>query len=120
MAHFAELDPSNVVLRVIVVANSDCVDGSGVESEQVGAAFCQSLFGIDTCWKQTSYNNRFRKRYAGIGFTYDPVLDAFISPKPYPSWVLNSGTVDWEAPVPYPTDGNNYRWDEDSLSWVPL
>ena len=120
MAHFAELDSTNTVLRVIVVGNSDCLDSSGAESEAVGVAFCQSLFGAETRWKQTSYNNRFRKRYAGIGYTYDETLDAFIPPKPYPSWKLNSDTCDWEAPVPYPNDGNLYSWNEETLSWVPV
>jgi hypothetical protein len=120
MAHFAELDSSNTVLRVVVIANSDCLDASGAESEQVGVAFCQTLFGAGTYWRQTSYNNKFRKRYAGIGYTYDETLDAFITPKPYPSWVFNSETYDWEAPVPYPSDGNLYSWDEATLSWVPV
>ena len=120
MAHFAELDSTNTVLRVVVVGNSDCLDNSGAESEAVGVAFCQSLFGAETRWKQTSYNNRFRKRYAGIGYTYDETLDAFIPPKPYPSWKLNSDTCDWEAPVPYPNDGNLYSWNEETLSWVPV
>jgi hypothetical protein len=115
MAHFAELGENNTVLRVIVVNNSDCLDESGNESEAVGAQFCRKLLG--GTWKQTSYNNNFRKRYAGPGYTYNPDLDAFIAPKPYPSWTLDANT-DWQAPVAYPTDGKIYRWDEDSQAWV--
>lgn len=117
MAHFAELDNDNVVLRVVVISNEDTSDGqTGEEVESIGAAFCRRLFGGN--WKQTSYNGNFRKRYAGVGYTYDSALDAFISPQPYPSWVLSPKTVDWEAPVPYPTDDKSYYWDEATLSWV--
>jgi hypothetical protein len=79
MAHFAELDSNNVVLRVVVVNNEDTMDANGVESEDVGVAYCQSLFGGN--WKQTSYNGNFRKHYAGIGYTYDPALDEFVPPQ---------------------------------------
>lgn len=115
MAHFAELDNDGIVLRVIVVSNADTSTPDGTEVESIGVAFCQRLFGGN--WKQTSYNGNFRKRYAGIGYTYNSQLDAFIPPKPYPSWVLNNTTADWEAPVPYPTDGKVYFWDEGTLSW---
>lgn len=80
MAHFAELDADNKVLRVIVVGNPDCLDANGAESEPVGVAFCQSLFGADTRWVQTSYNSTMRGKYAGIGDTYDAQQDLFISP----------------------------------------
>lgn len=116
MAHFAELDDQNVVLRVIVVHNNELLD-NGVESEAKGIAFCQSLFP-NTRWVQTSYNGNIRKNYAGIGFLYDPIRDAFIPPKPFSSWVLNESTCQWEAPVPYPTDGQRYIWDEATQSWV--
>lgn len=117
MAHFAEIDNNDVVLRVIVVSNNDTSDGqTGEEVESIGIAFCQRLFGGN--WVQTSYNGKFRKRYAGIGYTYNRQYDAFIPPKPYPSWVLNPTTLDWEAPVPYPTDGKIYSWDEATQSWV--
>jgi hypothetical protein len=118
MAHFAELDENDVVLRVIVVNNSDLSDGNGGESEAIGISFCQSLFGVDTRWVQTSYNGNFRVRYAGLGFTYDLVRNAFIPPQPYPSWVIDETTINWTAPVPYPDDGLYYVWDEPSLSWV--
>lgn len=116
MAHFAELDSENKVLRVIAVNNAELLDANGIESEDKGRAFCASLFGGN--WIQTSYNAKFRKRYAGIGHTYDPQRDAFIPPKPFPSWVLNEDTCLWDAPVPYPTDGKPYTWDEAAQSWV--
>jgi len=118
MAHFAELDSSNSVIRVIVVGNPDCMDDAGNESEAVGIAFCQQLFGADTRWLQTSYNGNIRKRYAGIGYTYDPALDAFIPPQPFPSWTLDTATCDWQPPIPCPDDGQIYDWDEASQSWL--
>ena len=117
MAHFAQLNGTYVVIQVIVV-NNDTIDNLPFpESESVGIAFCQSLFGSTTDWKQTSYNANFRKNYAGIGFTYDTILDAFIAPQPYPSWLLNTTTCQWQAPVSYPTDGKIYIWDEATVSW---
>jgi hypothetical protein len=118
MAHFAKLDQNNVVTEVIVVSNSDTSDANGVEKESIGIAFCEHLFGGN--WLQTSYNANFRKNYAGIGYTYDAAIDAFVPPKPYPSWLLNTNTAQWEAPVPYPNDGKNYVWDEATLSWVEV
>jgi hypothetical protein len=115
MAHFAELDANNVVLRVIVVGNKDTSDASGVEKEHIGAAFCERLLGGN--WKQTSYHGNIRKNYAGIGYTYRADIDAFVAPKPYNSWVLND-KAQWEAPVPMPTDDKRYSWDETTLSWV--
>ena len=117
MAHFAELDQNNIVTRVIVVANADTsIDGK--EDEATGIAFCQSLFGPNTRWVQTSYSGSKRKRYAGVGYSYDSDLDAFIPPQPYPSWHLDPQTCDWAAPVPMPNDGAWYIWDESSQSWV--
>ena len=118
MANFAQLDENYIVLQVNVVNNETINDLPFPESEPVGVAFLQSLFGSTTIWKQTSYNANFRKNYAGIGYTYDPVLDAFIPPQPYPSWLLNTITCQWQAPVPYPDDGKTYIWDEATLSWV--
>lgn len=115
MAHFAELDANNVVLRVIVVGNKDTADAHGVEKEHIGAAFCERLFG--GTWRQTSYNGNIRKNYAGIGYTYHADIDAFVAPKPFPSWVLNEDAK-LEAPVPIPTDDKHYRWDEPTLSWI--
>ena len=116
MAHFAEIGEDNIVLRVIVVHNNDCKDENGNESEAVGAEFCRNLFG--GTWKQTSYNNNIRARYAGIGYTYNSSLDAYIAPKPFPSWSLNEETTEWVSPVPYPDDNKFYHWDEPSQSWI--
>ena len=118
MAHFAQLDENNVVLQVIVVHNNDCLDENGNESEAVGVAFCQSLLGGN--WKQTSYNGNMRFNYAGIGYQYDPIRNAFIAPKPYPSWVLDETTCQWNAPTPMPIDDKRYRWDEPTTSWVEV
>lgn len=121
MAHFAQLNNSSTVVQVIVISNAELVtDIGGTESEAKGIAFCQSLYGVDTIWKQTSYNGTIRKNFAGLGFTYDATRDAFIPPKPFASWVLDEGTCQWKAPVPYPSDGSLYRWDEDSRSWVKV
>lgn len=115
MAHFAQLDENNVVLQVIVVANKDTADANGEEKEHIGKAFCESLLGGN--WVQTSYNGNFRKRYAGIGYTYNETLDAFITPKPFPSWNLNTETCDWQAPVPMPNDDKRYVWNEQEQQW---
>jgi len=116
MAYFAELDENNVVLRVLSVSNNDCPDPAPA-NEQQGIDFLAGL-GLGTNWKQTSYNGNFRKNYAGIGYTYDVARDAFIAPQPFASWFLNETTCQWEPPVAYPTDGERYRWDEDTTSWV--
>jgi len=117
MAHFAKVD-GGLVTEVLVITQ-DVID--------------TGVFGDPALWIQTSYNTRggvhygpdgqpdgpgLRKNYAGIGYTYKQTLDAFIPPKPYPSWVLNEQTCLWEAPVPYPNDGKFYVWDEQTLSWV--
>lgn len=127
MAHYAFLDENNVVTEVIV----GCDEGDYDWEVHYGN------FRGQTC-KRTSYNTRggvyydqanypapdqskaFRKNYAGIGYTYDPVLDAFIPPKPYPSWSLIPSTCLWDPPVPYPNDGLIYRWDEETLSWIEI
>ena len=102
MAHFAKINKTNIVTDVIV-AEQDFIN-----SGKVGDSFL---------WIQTSYNSSFRKNYAGIGFQYDKTRDAFIAPKPYPSWILNETTCRWEAPVAYPDDENNYNWNESEQSW---
>jgi len=119
MAHYAQLDENNIVLQVIVVHNNDCML-NGVEDEERGELFCRSLYGIDTRWKQTSYNAKIRKNYAGVGYAYDESKDAFIPPKPYASWVLNENTCRWDAPINLPDDGKKYVWDESSLSWTEV
>jgi hypothetical protein len=110
MAHFAELDSDNVVLRVCVVAD---------EHEDDGENWCRNFWG--GTWKQTSYNNRIRHNYAGIGFTYDAERDAFYPPQPFPSWVLDEKCV-WQAPVEYPgvAGDRKYQWDESSRAWVEI
>ena len=115
MAHFAELGVDNIVQRVIVVNNNELVDGDGNEQENLGVAFCQSLFG--GTWVQTSYNGTMRKNFAGVGFTYDSGRNAFIPPKPFDSWTLVEETCQWQAPVTMPTDGNRYTWNESTTSW---
>lgn len=112
MAHFAKLDNNNTVLEVIVVHNNEAPD------EASGIAFLTSLLG-PARWVQTSYNGNIRKNYAGIGYTYDPVRDAFIPPQPFASWVLDETTCQWEAPMPMPQDGV-YVWDEATLAWVAV
>ena len=119
MAHFAQLDADNVVLDVIVINNAVIKDLPFPESEPLGVAFCQSLYGADTVWKQTSYSANFRGAYAGIGYTYDATRDAFIAPKPEEgTWVLNENTCQWERPVEMPKDGKTYNWDEATQSWI--
>jgi hypothetical protein len=106
MAHFAKLDANNLVTQVIVVANEDTADSSGVETESIGVAFCQKLLGASTTWKQTSYNGNFRGNYAGIGYTYISNVaslgvgstDIFISQQPYDSWAVGVGTAQWYPP----------------------
>jgi hypothetical protein len=117
MAHFVRLE-NNVVVQGIVVSDKDTADEHGVEKEDIGIAFCSNLLG--GTWKQTSYNARIRKNYAGIGYTYDETLDAFVPPKPFASWTLNNETAQWEAPTPYPTDDKRYTWDEATTVWVEV
>ncbi len=119
MAHFAKLDDTNAVLEVLAVHNSELLV-DGVESEAKGIEFLTNWSGGYNNWKQTSYNGRIRKNYAGSGFTYDAIRDAFIPPKPYASWLLNEESCRWDAPVPCPNDGEKYRWDESTLAWVVL
>jgi hypothetical protein len=113
MAHFAEIS-NDIVTRVLVVHNNELLV-DGVEVEQKGIDFLNNLLG--GTWVQTSYNNNFRKQYAGTGYRYDSVADVFIVPQPYASWTLNSNH-DWQPPTPKP-EGSFY-WDEESLSWLPV
>jgi hypothetical protein len=107
MAHFAEIDANNVVQRILVVDNF---------LEDRGADFLANDLGLGGHWIQTSYNHNIRKQYAGIGFTYDPINDIFISPQPYPSWSLDEN-FDWQPPTLRPAEGLWY-WNEETLSWV--
>jgi hypothetical protein len=132
MASFAKLNSENIVITVVSVVNEVIKDLNGVEQEQLGIDFLKTLYNEpNAVWKQTSYNTRggihssggtpFRKNHAGIGMTYDSNRDAFISPKPFNSWILNENTCLWEAPIPMPTTEleNNqfYSWDEENQSW---
>jgi len=121
MAHFAKLKVGNIVERVEVVSNDIAT------TEQAGLEFLQNLHKTSDMFIQTSYNTRggvhklggtpFRKNFAGIGFKYDQTRDAFIPPKPFNSWTLNETTCHWEAPVAYPTDGQEYNWNETNQTW---
>lgn len=106
MAHFAELDENNIVIRVLVVSN---------DLEHRGADFLANDLGLGGNWIQTSYNGNIRKQYAGVGYNYDSVADVFIAPQPYPSWLLNEN-FDWQPPTPKPE--GDWFWDEATLSWV--
>ena len=108
MAHFAEIDITNTVTRVIVVHDS---------LEASGAEWCAEQYGGR--WVQTSYTGRIRKNFAGIGYTYDEARDAFLAPRPFPSWQLDAACR-WQPPVPYPTDGELYEWDEAAQDWVRI
>lgn len=108
MAHFAELDENNKVLRVLVVDNSQ---------EHRGEEFLAVDCGLGGRWIQTSYNSNFRGMFAGVGGYYDEAADRFYPSEPYPSWTLNRSTWQWEAPTPKPTDGQYYEWVEDDLNW---
>ena len=119
MAHFAKLDEQNNVIEVHCLHNNELLVG-GVENEQKGIDFLVNWSGGYPHWKQTSYNGNIRKNYAGVGYTYDTGRDAFIPPKPYPSWVLNETTCQWSAPTPMPTDGKSYSWNEDQLAWLEI
>jgi len=117
MAHFAEINDSNIVTKVIVVHNNE-ITVDGQELEFKGIDFCEGLFGHRN-WVQTSYNGNTRYNYAGVGYTYDKDNDAFYAPQPYASWLLNED-YKWEAPVPFPNDASEdkiYEWDEDNLTW---
>lgn len=106
MAHWAEIDENNVVVRITVGDNNDFDEGYQWLIDNLGGT-----------WIKTSYNATIRKNFAGIGFTYDPVRDAFIPPKPFNSWILNEETCQWQAPASYPTDGFSYYWNEETISW---
>jgi hypothetical protein len=123
MAHFAKIGINNIVTQVLVVANRETMDSNGVEHESIGVNFLKNLTGHET-WVQTSYNNKFRKNYAGIGYTYDSQRNAFIPPKPFNSWILNEETCLWEAPVAMPEltqeqidNKNYYAWNEQIINW---
>lgn len=119
MAYFAEVK-DGIVQRVISISNNDAPDPAPEHSEPLGQAFIRDVLKLPGEWIQTSYNNSFRVRYAGIGYTWDAENEVFYPPQPFPSWILNETTWNWEAPTPYPDDENLYTWDEDSLEWIPI
>jgi hypothetical protein len=113
MAHYAFINDNNIVTEVITgIDETELIEGKDPET------WYGNFRGL-TC-KRTSYNGNIRKNYAGIGFTYDQGRDAFIAPQPYPSWVLDEDTCQWEAPVPYPEDGLIYSWNEDITDWEAI
>ena len=119
MAYFAKIE-NNTVTEVISI-NNDVLNEPNLhfpDTEPIGQYFIKNILMFDGLWKQTSYNGNFRKRYAGIGYTYNSVLDVFIPKKRYPSWVINTETCDWQAPISYPNDGYNYYWDEEKQEWI--
>jgi len=116
MAHFAKIGLNNKVIEVQVISNEVLKDSNGVEQENLGIDFLTKLTGW-AIWKQTSYNINFRKNFAGVGSTYDEDKDAFIHPKPYNSWILNEQTCQWESPIPIPSDGQRYIWNETTQNW---
>jgi len=110
MAHYAFLNENNIVTEVIVgIDETELIDGSDPET-------WYGEFKGQTC-KRTSYNNNIRKNFASVGFTYDSERDAFIAPKLFTSWVLDEETCRWIAPIPYPTDGLNYFWNDNKVEW---
>ena len=126
MASFAKIGADNVVKQVVAVNNEVITDNDGNEQEQLGVDFLNNLYGAADVWKQTSYNTHggvhrlggtpFRKNHAGVGMTYDEGRDAFITPKPFASWVLNEDTCQWEAPISKPVD-QPCMWNEENQSW---
>jgi hypothetical protein len=121
MASFCKIGKGNIVEKVVAVSNEIAT------TEQAGVDFLNTLYKTRDVWKQTSYNTSagehllggtpFRKNFAGIGFKYDQIRDAFIPPKPFNSWTLNEDTCLWEPPIPYPNDGKIYNWNENNQSW---
>ena len=116
MANFVKLDNNNIVIEIHSVNNSDILDG-GVESESKGIEFLKGLFGQETIWAQCSYSGRIRKNMARIGDYLDISRNAFISPKPYPSWILNEETCRHEAPIPRPENNDLMVWNEAKIKW---
>lgn len=138
MGSFVKLNNENNVIQGISLIN-EIFTVDGIENEQIAVDFLNNLYQTNNVWKQTSYNTRggvhyqadnntpsldqskaFRKNFAGIGYKYDEQRDAFIPPKPFPSWILNEDTCLWDSPLPYPNDGKMYRWNEDILNWEEI
>jgi len=126
MANFAKIGLNNKVIEVHTIHNNELLI-DGVENEQKGIDFLNNLYKINDVWKQTSFNTYggvhklggtpLRKNFAAKGYTYDEAKDAFIAPKPYPSFILNEDTCQWEAPVARPDNVKLYEWNEETTSW---
>lgn len=138
MGYFARIDENNFVIKVHTL-NNNVFTVNNIESEEVANNFLNELHQTNFVYKQTSYNTRggihyqadnntpsidqskaFRKNYAGIGYYYDSIRDAFIPPKPFPSWILNEDSCLWDSPVPYPNDGKRYTWNEIIVNWQEI
>jgi hypothetical protein len=136
MGYFCKIDINNYVLVIHSVRN-DVFTINGIEDENIASDFLNNLHNVNYVWKQTSYNTHggihytngepsedqskaFRKNYAGIGYYYDSIRDAFIPPKPFPSWTLNEQSCLWQSPIPYPNDGKMYQWNEETGNWEEI
>jgi hypothetical protein len=130
MGYFAKLDENNYVIGIHSVKN-DVFTINDIEDENIAADFLNNLHNINYVWKKTSYNTyggiheidqskAFRKNYAGIGYYYDSIRDAFIPPKPFSSWTLDEFSCLWQPPIPYPNDGKLYQWNEEIGNWIKI
>jgi len=122
MAHYARVNSKNIVTYITPISNEIITDENGIEHEELALSHLYSTIpdSVGDRWIQTSYNNNFRKRYAGIGYIWDENLDAFIPPKPFDSWILNPETADWDPPIPMPKEPEGdlfYVWDEEIGNW---
>ena len=111
MSHFAELDLENKVIRVLVCDNNDPAGDEGYQ---------WLLDNLGGTWIKTSYHGNIRFNFAGVGYSYDEVRDAFIAPKPFNSWVLDEATCQWNSPIAFPSDGKKYRWNEELGDWIAI
>jgi hypothetical protein len=138
MGYFAKIDENNIVVELATL-NNNVFTVNGIEIDSIGEEFLNNFYNINSVWKKTSYNTKgglhyqsenfivsqdqskaFRKNCAGIGYYYDSIRDAFIPPKPFPSWTLNEDSCLWDSPVAYPNDGKMYTWNEDILNWQEI
>lgn len=138
MGSFVKLNNENFVIQGVALVN-EIFTVNNIEIEQIGIDFLNNLYKTNDVWKKTSYNTRggiyyevdnnipsqdqskaFRKNYAGIGYYYDEIRDAFIPPKPFPSWTLDEFSCLWQSPIPYPNDGKIYEWNEETGNWEEI
>lgn len=116
MAHFAKIE-NQIVTQILVVDNENCGNKEFPESEALGYAYLNAV-GLPGTYVQTSYNGKFRKHYAAVGYTYDSINDYFVPPKPFNSWLFDQDTATWYAPVEYPNNGKSYEWNEETQEWT--